>query len=238
MPTILKKIVILGTTGSGKTTFLRNIAGKVDDAEVQRKVVIEEAQVLNTFTAIDKELFKDSTTTVSMNVRNVLFATTMSNQFRFFPLYENKVPEELSQNELDNLFPTLIIDTAGQERFEFMQEIGVRGADAALIFADGTNIQSIERIHHFCNVIQEEANRTAKTIPVAIFVNKKDLEGKGYYIGKQPLEELENDHVTIHETTNTDLESFFPALRKLLYQITGFPLDPSQIKIKSVREVY
>ncbi len=236
MATILKKIVILGTTGSGKTTFLRNIAGQVDDAEVQRRVVIEEAQVLNTFTAIDKDLFRDSTTTVAMNVRNILFATTMSNQFRFFPLSENRVPDGLE--ELDNLFPTLIIDTAGQERFEFMQEIGVKGADAALIFADGTNIQSIERIHHFCNVIQEESNRTGKTIPVAIFVNKKDLADKGYYIGKHPLQDLENDNVCVYETTNTDIESFFPALRQLLYQITGFPIDISQISIHSIREVY
>ncbi|RMG28161.1 MAG: hypothetical protein D6732_19115 [Methanobacteriota archaeon] len=236
MATILKKIVILGTTGSGKTTFLRNIAGQVDDAEVTRRVVIEEAQVLNTFTAIDKDLFKDSTTTVAMNVRNVLFATTMSNQFRFFSISQNANPEDW--DELDNLFPTLIIDTAGQERFEFMQEIGVKGADAALVFADGTNIQSIERIRHFCNIIQEEANRSGKTIPVAIFVNKKDLADKGYYVGKQPLEDLENDHVGIYETTNTDPETFFPALRQLLFQITGFPIDISQINIKSVREVY
>ncbi len=237
MNSVLKKIVILGTTGSGKTTFLKNLVGKVDDAEVKRKVVIEEAQVLNTFTPIDKKHFEDSTTTVSFNVRNVLFATTTSNQFQFFHIEKNKVPPEFDET-LDSVFPTVIIDTAGQERFQFMQEIGIKGADAAIIFADGTNIQSIERVSHYYELIMNESKTSAKTIPIVIFVNKMDLRDKGYYIGKQPLENITDDLVEVYETSNLDPETFFPGLRTLLYKITGFPVSINEIKLKSIHEVF
>ncbi|MHA2251021.1 MAG: hypothetical protein ACXAD7_11700, partial [Candidatus Kariarchaeaceae archaeon] len=184
--THLKKIVILGTTGSGKTTFLTNLVGEFDGAEVKRKLVIEEAQVINTFSPLEWEHFEDSTTTISLNVKSVLFLTTRTNQFQFYPLEQNKLP--ISLEEMDNLYPTLIVDTAGQERFDFMQEIGLSGADGVFIFADGTNIASIERITNYIQMVRKEEQEKNKEIPIAIFVNKKDLESRGIYIGSSSLE--------------------------------------------------
>ena len=233
----LRKIVILGTTGSGKTTFLKNLVGEFDGAEVQRKITIEEAQIINTFTPVDKEMYENSTTTVSMNVKSILFLTTRTNQFHFFPLDSKEFP--FGPEEMDSMYPTVVVDTAGQERFNFMQDIGLKGADGVLIFADGTNVASIERISHFYRLIQDEEQRSGKKIPLAIFVNKKDLSSKGSYIGKDSLvrwlPELAED---TYETTNMDLDSFNIPIRNFLNRIEGFPVDISEIKVNSVHEVY
>lgn len=240
---VLRKIVILGTTGSGKTTFLKNIVGDdFEGAEVKRHVVIEEAQVINTFTALDKKLFEDSTTTVSMNVQQVLFLTTRTNQFFFYPLDKKNQAKQLEMpdfNDMEDLYPTLIVDTAGQERFSFMQDIGLKGADGVIIFADGTNVQSIERIAHFYQMIQIEEQNKGKKIPIVVFVNKKDLEVRGMYVGKAAVVRWVPDlSLDIYETTNTDMDTFNIPIRNFLNRIEGFPVDISQIKINKVHEVY
>jgi small GTP-binding protein len=239
----IRKIVILGTTGSGKTTFLKNLVEmmgeKFSGAEVKRQVQIEEAQILNTFTSLDDSLFEDSTTTVSMNARDVLFLTTINNQFHFFPLKTTNFPFE--KEYLDYLYPTLLVDTAGQERFSFMQEIGLKGSDGVIIFADGTNIQSIERIAHFCNLISAEMKNSSKNIPVAIFINKMDLAKRGLYVGKESIERWFdgiNIKVDLFETTNTDMNTFTLPLRLFLNKIEGFPIELKDIIIKRVHEVF
>lgn len=233
---MLRKIVILGTTGSGKTTFMKNLVGDFDGAEVKRQIVIEEAQIINTFSPIDSGQFEDSTTTVSMNVKSVLFLTTRTNQFHFFPM-DN--PLELAQDELDSVYPTVLFDTAGQERFSFMQEIGLNGADGVFIFADGTNIGSVERVSQFIEMIREEERKKNKSIPIIVFVNKKDLESRGIYVGAASLIRWITDvDVKIYETTNTDLETFMIPIRLFLNELEGFPIDASQIVFNKVHEVY
>ncbi|MHA2090762.1 MAG: GTPase domain-containing protein [Candidatus Kariarchaeaceae archaeon] len=232
----LRKIVILGTTGSGKTTFMKNLVGEFDGAEVERRVVIEEAQIINTFTPINDDHFANSTTTVSMNVKSVLFLTTRTNQFQYFPLNE-QLP--FANEDLDSLYPTVMVDTAGQERFSFMQDIGLNGADGVFIFADGTNIASIERVSQFLDMIKEEEQKKNKKIPTTVFVNKLDLKPKGIYIGASSLTRwIEDPDVAIYETSNLDLETFMLPIRKFLNELEGFPVDPSQVVVKSVHEVY
>lgn len=235
----LKKIVILGTTGSGKTTFLKNLVGDFEGAEVKRQVVVEEAQILNTFTPHKGlDLFADSTTTVSMNAKSVLFLTTRTNQFQFYPLTkELPIPQE----DMDQLMPTMIIDTAGQERFSFMQEIGLNGADGVFIFADGSNIGSIERVTQYLEMIENEATLKSKNIPIMIFVNKKDLEAKGLYVGADALKRYIDDskeNLHIYETSNLDIDSFMIPIRIFLSQIEGFPIDAQSLAIKSIHEIY
>lgn len=233
---MLRKIVILGTTGSGKTTFMKNLVGDFDGAEVKRKIVIEEAQIINTFSPIDSAQFEDSTTTVSMNVKSILFLTTRTNQFQFFPM-DNQL--NLQQDDLDSVYPTVLFDTAGQERFSFMQEIGLNGADGVFIFADGTNIASVERVSEFIEMIREEERKKNKSIPIVVFVNKKDLESRGIYVGAISLTRWMTDvDVKIYETTNTDLETFMIPIRLFLNELEGFPIDASQIVFNKVHEVY
>jgi small GTP-binding protein len=233
---MLRKIVILGTTGSGKTTFMKNLVGDFDGAEVERRVVIEEAQIINTFTPIADDQFENSTTTVSMNVKSVLFLTTRTNQFHFLPM-DNQM--NFIQEDLDSVYPTVLFDTAGQERFSFMQEIGLNGADGVFIFADGTNIASVERVSQFITMIREEERKKQKVIPIIVFVNKKDLESRGVYVGASSLTRWITDKdVRIFETTNTDLETFMIPIRLFLNEVEGFPIDASQIVFKNVHEVY
>ncbi|MHA2169402.1 MAG: Rab family GTPase [Candidatus Kariarchaeaceae archaeon] len=227
----LRKIVILGTTGSGKTTFLKNLVG--DDfhdnlSEVQRNVKLEENQLYNTFSPLQDIDFVNSTTTVSMNVQSVLFLTTKTNKFRFFPMKKNTLP--MPKEDIDYLYPAVIVDTAGQERFEFMQDIGLKGADAVLIFADGTNVASIERISRFMEMVTNEEQRSKKRIPVAIFVNKKDLESRGIYVGSSSVKRwIDIDISKIIETTNHNTETFLIPIRNLLDDLDGFPIRMEQI---------
>lgn len=229
----------MGTTGSGKTTFLKNLVGKFEEPSVEKKrqLVIEEAQVINTFSPLEWDHFKDSTTTISMNVKTVLFLTTRTNQFQYFPL-ENEIP--LDRNEMENLYPTIIIDTAGQERFEFMQTIGLTGANGVFIFSDGTNIASIERVANYIQMVRDEEKRQKKEIPTIVFVNKKDLESRGIYIGSSSLERWITDkrNIKIYETSNHDPESFIIPIRNFLNDIEGFPVDIADIAVKSIHEVY
>lgn len=232
---MLKKLVILGTTGSGKTTFMKNLVGDFDGAEVARRVVIEEAQIINTFSPVANGQFEDSTTTVSMNVKSILFLTTRTNQFRYFQM-TNEL--ELDKENLDSVYPTVLFDTAGQERFSFMQEIGLNGADGVFIFADGTNIASVERVSQFITMIREEEVKKNKKIPTVVFVNKKDLESRGIYVGASSLSRWITDtDVKIYETTNTDIESFMTPIRVFLNELEGFPIDAS-IAFNKVHEVF
>ena len=76
-------------------------------------------------------------------------------------------------------------------------------------------------------------------IPLAIFVNKKDLESRGIYVGAISLTRWITDlDVKIYETTNTDLETFMIPIRLFLNELEGFPIDASQIVFNNIHEVY
>jgi len=230
----IKKVAIVGTTGSGKTTFLKNLVVDFDGSktEAPRNVSLEEEQILNTFTAVGREMYVNSTTTISMNASGVLFITTRTNQFHYFPLEQSDLPIELI--DMDNLYPTMLIDTAGQERFNFMQDIGIKGANGVIIFADGTNVQSIERIANFYDKIKAEEERQGREIPIIVFINKKDLEDKGLYIGKSAIARWIPDlDIDTFETSNLDIETFFIPLRNFLNRIEGFPISPDQVKLRN-----
>lgn len=221
-----KKIVILGTTGSGKTTFLKHFAKHFDtSAEVKRNIKLEEAQLQNTFSITDQSLFEDSTTTTSMNVQQVMFYTTYANQFDYAC---DNYPDIINCEDVAELYPTFLVDTAGQERFDFMQEICIKGADAILIFADGTNIQSIERVSHYIRMTREEERRKATKIPIMVFINKKDLKERGIYVGSSFLENIlppeDRENLEVFETSNLDLETFIFPFRILLDKFDDFPL--------------
>ena len=226
----IKKITLIGTTGSGKTTFLKNLVGEFKGAEVNRQVSFEDKVALSTFDVVDRNQFENSTTTVSMNVKNVMFLVNRVNQFLYFPLINNTIDYDIE--EIDCVYPCTIFDTAGQERFEFMREIGIDGTDGVIIFADGTNIASIERVRTFIDLTRIEEKASGKSIPITVFVNKKDLEHKGIYIGKSTLERWLDESISIEETTNTDMNSFLYALRNFLSSLDDFPIDVNRVKAK------
>ncbi|MDH5404333.1 MAG: hypothetical protein OEY49_17675, partial [Candidatus Heimdallarchaeota archaeon] len=91
----IKKITLIGTTGSGKTTFLKNLVGEFKGAEVNRQVSFEDKVALSTFDVVDRNQFENSTTTVSMNVKNVMFLVNRVNQFLYFPLINNTIDYDI-----------------------------------------------------------------------------------------------------------------------------------------------
>ena len=224
----LKKIVIVGTTGSGKTTFLKHLPGVFKGAEVERKVSIEE-KVENTFTPLESSQFANSTTTVGINSKSVLFLTSRANVFSVHPLNSNgELPFPL--NEIDSLFPVVVFDTAGQERFRFMQEIGLKGADGVIIFADGSNMSSLEKVADYLLMIENEEKRLDRSIPKIIFINKKDLESRGLYIGKAAVRRwLPDPSIKLYETTIFDFETFLMPFREFLNDVDGFPISVDKI---------
>ncbi|MDH5402518.1 MAG: hypothetical protein OEZ01_07615 [Candidatus Heimdallarchaeota archaeon] len=237
MAKFLRKVVILGTTGSGKTTFFKNLISAGNDflgGEVQRKVKLEESILENTFTTIDKNIYQNSTTTISFNVKLMLFVVTKTNYFHYFPLTSNELP--IDEEDIDAIYPTLIIDNAGQERFDFMTDISLDGADGVIIFSDGTNIQSVERISVYLDMVKKLEGKNNTEIPVLIFINKKDLEHKGIYVGMDSITRwIDSSEINIYETSNLDMESFILPLRIFLNQIHGFPLTLKQVKTASTR---
>jgi len=220
----IKKIVIVGTTGSGKTSFLKLLPGVFKGSEVQRKVSVEE-KVDDTFTPLESDQFQNSTTTIGINTKSVLFLTSRSNVFTVHELRSNGgLP--YSQEEIDSLYPVVVFDTAGQERFKFMQEIGLKGAHGVIIFADGSNMSSIEKVADYLLMVQEEEQRVGRRIPTVVFINKKDLESKGLFIGKDAVRRwLPDPSIKLYETTIYDFDSFMLPLREFLHELDGFPLD-------------
>ncbi|MHA1911123.1 MAG: GTPase domain-containing protein [Candidatus Kariarchaeaceae archaeon] len=227
----LRKIVIIGTTGSGKTTFLQALVGPFKGTEVKRNLSKEQSTE-KYFTPIKSDHFKDSTTTVSMNVKPINFIVTNANYFKFFPM-DNSGELPIPIEEIDAIFPVVIIDTAGQERFSFMPEIGLKGAHGVIIMADGTNVSSIDQVASYISMVKKQEEVEDRLIPTIVFVNKSDLRDKGIYVGAEILERwLSGQDIETYETSSVDLDSFLLPLRIFLNRIKGLPITMDDIYLK------
>ncbi len=182
----LKKITILGTTGSGKTTFLEAMFGNIEKNDVARRLFKEVSNNLD-FTPLRYNNFTSSTTTISLNVVNSVIVLT---RFNKVILRKYEQIETLDFESIDSAFQVVFNDPAGQERFDFMQEIAIKGADLVVIMADGTNISSLEKIVHYLEMVNIEEARKQRNIPVIVFINKSDLKSKGVYLGKEVAERI------------------------------------------------
>jgi len=178
----LFKITIIGSTGSGKTTLLKTIVDfSTKGIEQPRQHHLEEKHDLS-YTLVDRALRKkEAYTTVSFNAVGTIILQTTFNTIEIIPMEDHTNLYE--RTDIATLWAILFYDTAGQVRFDFMPEICVRGADGVMVFADGSSTTSVERIRHYLDLVEEEAARTKKKIPICIFVNKADLRNKGLFIG-------------------------------------------------------
>ncbi len=208
-PLIKKKITILGTTGSGKTTFLETLFGSFEKNDVVREVFKEVSANLD-FTPLKYANFTSSTTTISLNVINSILVRTTYNKIIIKKFSDF---ETIDLESIDEAYQVIFNDPAGQDRFDFMQDIAIKGANLVIIMADGTNISSLEKIVHYVNMVQVEEQRKNIEIPVIVFVNKADLKSKGVYLGKDIAERIVlssvlDRKIVFFETTNVDAHSY------------------------------
>lgn len=208
-PLVMKKITILGTTGSGKTTFLEALFGDIEKNDVARRLFREIGSNLD-FTPLKYNNFTSSTTTISLNVVNSVLILT---RFNKVILKKYDQIETYDYESIDSAFQVIFNDPAGQERFDFMQEIALKGSNLVIIMADGTNISSLEKILHYLEMVQMEEIRKQRNIPVLIFINKSDLRGKGIYLGKEVAERVVfssilDRELVFYETSNLDANCY------------------------------
>ncbi len=208
-PLVMKKITILGTTGSGKTTFLEALFGDIEKNDVARRLFREIGSNLD-FTPLKYNNFTSSTTTISLNVVNSVLILT---RFNKVILKKFDQIETYDYESIDSAFQVIFNDPAGQERFDFMQEIALKGSNLVIIMADGTNISSLEKILHYLEMVQMEEIRKQRNIPVLIFINKSDLRGKGIYLGKEVAERVVfssilDRELVFYETSNLDANCY------------------------------
>ncbi|MHA1199126.1 MAG: GTPase domain-containing protein [Candidatus Heimdallarchaeaceae archaeon] len=208
-PLALRKITILGTTGSGKTTFLEALFGNIKRNDVARRLFKEVSSNLD-FTPLKYSNFTSSTTTISLNVVNSVIVLTRFNKVILKKFNEI---DTLDYESIDSAFQVIFNDPAGQERFDFMQEIAIKGADLVIIMADGTNISSLEKIVHYLDMVNLEEARKQRNIPVIVFINKSDLRDKGVYLGKEVAERIVYSSILdrellFYETSNLDADCY------------------------------
>ncbi len=202
-PVARKKITILGTTGSGKTTFLEALFGNIEKNDVARQVFKEIGNNLD-FTPLKYNNFTQSTTTISLNVVNSVLVLTRFNKV-ILKKFEDR--ESIDFESIDQAFQCIFNDPAGQDRFSFMQDIAIKGAHLVIIMADGTNISSMEKIVHYLQMVTLEEQKYIRRIPVIIFINKSDLRDKGIYLGKEVAERIVfssviDREILFYETSN------------------------------------
>ena len=121
--------------------------------------------------------------------------------------------ETIDYESIDSAFQVVLSDPAGQERFNFMQEIAIKGSDLVIIMSDGTNISSMEKIVHYLEMVQMEEIRKNRKIPVLVFINKSDLKDRGVYLGKEVAERIVfssivDREIVFYETSNLDARCY------------------------------
>jgi GTPase SAR1 family protein len=162
------------------------------------------------FTPLKYNNFTNSTTTISLNVVNSVIVLTRFNKV-VLRKFEDK--DTIDFESIDEAFQVIFNDPAGQERFDFMQDIALKGADLVVIMADGSNISSVEKIIHFLEMVSIEEQRKRRKIPVVIFVNKSDLREKGIFLGKEYAERIVYSSIVdrelvFYETSNLNARCY------------------------------
>ncbi|MFX0149674.1 MAG: GTP-binding protein [Candidatus Hodarchaeota archaeon] len=218
------KIVIVGSTGSGKTTFLRYLLGDLfkPTSETQRRSKTEnKVDSTHTWYRVGKQSTGgfDSSTTISINTAGILLVRTMFNSIEFHPV--NAAEELILRDDIDSIFQLIFFDTAGQERFDFIPEMTMRGADVAIILADGTNISSIEKICYFLELTRKEEVRSPGRIPIILLLNKSDLSKHGAYIGLDAVKRIidYDAYFDFHETSAVTGDGVDDSIQSLISRL-------------------
>ncbi len=214
------KINIVGSTGSGKTAFMKRILGDLfkPQSDIRRRSNIEnKVDTTHTWFRVGStNQEEESTTTLSLNSAGILLVRTLFNSIEFH------APEEvdtiLQRDDIEEIYKLNFFDNAGQERFDFMPDITMRGSDAVIIIVDGTNMGSIGKVNYFLELIREEENRKnqEEQIPIIILLNKADLLDHGCYIGLDSIKHMITARADLYETSMVTGEGVDDSIRTLV----------------------
>lgn len=218
------KINIVGSTGSGKTAFMKRLLGDLffTQSDVKRRVETEN-KVDSTHTWFrvgeSKSDEEPSTTTLSLNSAGMLLVRTLFNSIEFHAT--DKAEELLLRDDIEEIYKLNFFDNAGQERFDFMPDITMRGSDAVIIIADGTNMGSIGKIQHFLDLTQKESDRydPSKRIPVIILLNKADLIEHGCFISLESIKHMIGAQADFYETSMLTGKGVDDSMRQLVSRL-------------------
>ncbi|MHA2305179.1 MAG: GTP-binding protein [Candidatus Hodarchaeales archaeon] len=223
------KINIVGSTGSGKTSFLKRLLGDLFEphSEVTRRSDVENTvDSTHTWFRIGNKVKTNSTTTVSLNTAGILLVRTLFNSIEFHPV--NIADDLMLRDDIGEIYQLIFFDNAGQSRFDFMSEITMRGADAIIILVDGTNMSSVGKVSYFLELAREEEYRSSDgthRIPVIIMLNKSDLAEHGAYIGLESIKHLIGQEHDFYETSMKTSEGVEDSVRGLITRLEESALE-------------
>ncbi len=219
------KINIVGSTGSGKTAFMRRILGDLFQiqSDVARRATTEN-KYDNTHTwfriGANNAEKKPSTTTLSLNSAGILLVRTLFNSVEFHA--PKDVDDILLRDDIEEIYKLNFFDNAGQERFDFMPDITMRGSDAVIIIVDGTNMGSVGKVQYFLELINQEENRkdNSSNIPIIVLLNKRDLIEHGCYIGLESIRHMISAQTAdFYETSMKTGEGVDDSIRMLMSRL-------------------
>ena len=214
------KINIVGSTGSGKTAFMKRMLGdlfKPQSDVVRRSSTENQVDSTHTWFRVGKaDQKQESTTTLSLNTAGILLVRTMFNSIEFHAPAE--VDNLLQRDDIEEIYKLNFFDNAGQERFDFMPDITMRGSDAVIIIVDGTNMGSVGKVNYFLELVREEESRKnqEEQIPILILLNKADLLEHGCYIGLDSIKHMISARADLHETSMVTGEGVDDSIRTLV----------------------
>ena len=213
------KISIVGSTGSGKTAFMKKVLGdlfKTQSDVTRRSSTENQVDSTHTWFRVGKSKPEtQSTTTLSINSAGILLVRTLFNSIEFHAT--SAVDEILSRDDIEEIYKLNFFDNAGQERFDFMPEITMRGSDAVIIIVDGSNMSSVEKINYFLELVNIEQDRANKLkIPIIVLLNKADLMDHGCYIGLESIKHMLGFKADFHETSMVTGEGVDDSIRSLV----------------------
>ncbi|PWI48521.1 hypothetical protein CEE45_06450 [Candidatus Heimdallarchaeota archaeon B3_Heim] len=215
------KINIVGSTGSGKTAFMKRILGdlfKPQSDVVRRSNTENKVDSTHTWFRVGSAKSQDheSTTTLSLNTAGILLVRTLFNSIEFHG--PNEVENLMQRDDIEEIYKLNFFDNAGQERFDFMPDITMRGSDAVIIIVDGTNMGSVGKVNYFLELIRDEESQKNEenTIPIIILLNKADLLEHGCYIGLDSIKHMISARADLHETSMVTGEGVDDSIRTLV----------------------
>eukprot|EP00826_Nyctotherus_ovalis_P035345 TRINITY_DN3033_c0_g1_i10.p2 TRINITY_DN3033_c0_g1~~TRINITY_DN3033_c0_g1_i10.p2 ORF type:complete len:158 (-),score=42.19 TRINITY_DN3033_c0_g1_i10:174-647(-) len=126
-------------------------------------------------------------------------------QNTFMTQYKATIGADFLSTELDCGGKPLIVqiwDTAGQEKFQSVQGVFYKGADACMLVFDLTNPRSFQALGKWKSEFLYQANPSRTAFPFVLVGNKEDLENERQVTKEEALQWCkENGEIPYYEAS-------------------------------------